>query len=1349
MSSQVAVIDRRVRVAKDARSAWESECRISDLRAEPYVVLLGEPGIGKSTVLRQEAEHENTRTFTVRDLVTGSKIDSGKPLFIDALDEYRIGGDSIDKVHSLAKLVQDAQPSRWRLTCRAEDWRKDSDLSALQGVTGQRPIVVAQLLPLSSEESIRVLESLGERDPQPFVAKANSLGAQAFLESPLSLKLLHAAVRGGSAWPSNRYDLFSTAVLRLAHEHNPIHKGGERNPVPKIIDAAERTCLVMLISGARALWRSHDEPPAAADNRAYLRSYEIQIDESLFFDMLDTTLFRGEGEVFEPMHRVVAEFLAGRALATAVMGKPNAAAFPISRALAMVTGGDRKPPAELRGVFAWLAACLAKVGREEDATRLIESDAVTVLAYGDAAAFSSKLRKAIFERLDRDDPYFLSAHHDHDSAIGALAGPDLADEFAEVLTRGSDGTHRLATVFEILSSGTPVETLRPILWNICLDSARPGWQRQRAANAWLHGFENRARELYDAVGKTPASADREDLRLNIASHLPAESLSVQDIKTLIADFAKAPSGHTVGRLIGLSFTLASVPRGALFDEKLDTWLSKEALQSHSVELEGFIDEMLASAIKAMPPPTAEQIWRWACNSRDGHWTDLHEKSRRALAEWLDADPNREAVLFDVIVQDEFSDADGAPWIPANKFITLTGRGIGANLVRHLLTVAISLQADPAGKSWLAVAANIASRLNDASVSDEVLSAASARADCQDLVEKLTNAKSPRLDDEQDEYKKAREEKHKNTKAKNIEALSADIESIKAGTAIGHLNWAATHYFAKGDKEQASAEQIAHFSNDELAKMLLEGCRAATKKFSDVDAKMLGSAIGKNETYHLERIALAGVYQWATERFELAEQPPMVVAIAVLKASWMLRSAERRTPVERWAFKRLAAEPSVGAAMLLDCWVEAVDAGANHIESFGLLNKDETKSAVVTEALHSLLAARRSMPPELLRSALRAAAKHIEPAQLLKLAESALKDPNVDGEQRKIWSFLAFELDPSTNGRRILSDYSANAAVELYEQFRTYEREPKETIEPAHRALREALIVQLVGPAQGPIEDDQGWRDGTSSKAEITRRAIQLISRYPEAEAGRQIRSLIAIPALSAWNRELRHAYAEWARLVRESTFRYATPDSIVNVLAGGPPLNAADTLAVVLEELHRLRRELRTSDNTPWKRYWNTDKHGKVVNPRIENECRDHLLDRLRDRLERYQVAATLPEVRRPEESRTDMLVLTRAGKSLPIEIKRHFHPDLWVAPSTQLRQYREAEGSDGYGIYLVFWFGLDRGKLPARPDGNLPTSAEDLERRLVADLCSRDREQVSVIVFDVSAARRPDLLTAKNTKKR
>jgi len=187
------------------------------------------------------------------------------------------------------------------------------------------------------------------------------------------------------------------------------------------------------------------------------------------------------------------------------------------------------------------------------------------------------------------------------------------------------------------------------------------------------------------------------------------------------------------------------------------------------------------------------------------------------------------------------------------------------------------------------------------------------------------------------------------------------------------------------------------------------------------------------------------------------------------------------------------------------------------------------------------------------------------------------------------------------------------------------------------------------------------------------------------------------------------------------------------VLEGGPPINAADLLSIVVDELLRLCRDLGTSSNTPWKAYWNTTPTGDVEDPRIENLCRDRLLERLIDRLERYKIADGFAEVRRPEDTRADMLILNGAGNPCPV--KRHYHPDLWEAPNGQLRGYALAECSDGHGNLprLLVW---PRGR-PTTPrperrvaETHVPQALEDM---LVADLPAAERERMRVLVFDVS----------------
>ncbi|MEO1987208.1 MAG: hypothetical protein ABGX47_11245 [Martelella sp.] len=115
----------------------------------------------------------------------------------------------------------------------------------------------------------------------------------------------------------------------------------------------------------------------------------------------------------------------------------------------------------------------------------------------------------------------------------------------------------------------------------------------------------------------------------------------------------------------------------------------------------------------------------------------------------------------------------------------------------------------------------------------------------------------------------------------------------------------------------------------------------------------------------------------------------------------------------------------------------------------------------------------------------------------------------------------------------------------------------------------------------------------------------------------------------------------------------------MSALANGAPATPSDLAAIVLEEVERYKSTLRTGSETPWKRFWNTDEYGNATKPQIENEDRDCLLELLRPRFEGYGIAASLPEARRGENTRVDVLMLSHAGKNLPIEAKRHYNGEL------------------------------------------------------------------------------------------
>lgn len=225
-----------------------------------------------------------------------------------------------------------------------------------------------------------------------------------------------------------------------------------------------------------------------------------------------------------------------------------------------------------------------------------------------------------------------------------------------------------------------------------------------------------------------------------------------------------------------------------------------------------------------------------------------------------------------------------------------------------------------------------------------------------------------------------------------------------------------------------------------------------------------------------------------------------------------------------------------------------------------------------------------------------------------------------------------------------------------------------------------------------------------------------------------------------------HAAAEHARKLRDEQFAAPSVKQLINALADGPPATPSDLAAIVLEEVERYKSTLRTGSEMPWKRFWNTDGYGAATEPQIENEDRDRLLELLRPQLERYGIAASIPEARRGENTRADILMLSHAGKNLPIEAKRHYNDELWTAASIQLAGYAADPDACGFGIYLVFWFGTEF-KTPKREDGsNLPQSAEALEAMLTNDLPLHMRDKLSVVVLDMA---RPQSMIAAIEKRR
>ncbi len=1329
-------LDRRVSVRIENQTVV---LPISELRDRPYLVVLGEPGIGKTTALRHEAIEEGGEVLTCREVMNDVDLEEGSTAYLDALDEYRSGENSKDKLAQLANAIAKSNVSRWRLTCRAEDWRAIADMNAMRRAANNQRITVAHLLPLDDEEAQQVLSGLGEVNPQRFTREAHARGAGAFLDSPLSLRLLHSAVLSDGIWPDSRFGLFDRAINALAHEYDPEREYDPRPGAEKIVEAAELMCFYLLASGAKALWRSSALAIGGQD-RDHVQVQSLPINHGLAKFSLDTAIFRGEGQSFEPAHRTIAEFLAGRFLARKVTGGTTGVQFPLRRATALITSHDRKAPSELRGLYAWFAAHLSDLGDTDGAVALIEQDAATVLAYGDAAAFTRGGRKAILLNLDRDDPYFLSSRSGT-TVLGGLAGADLAQEFISILD-SEVNSHLQLTVLQALGEGLPIAAMQSKLHEISLAPHRPLWQRSRACEAWVKfGADETAarRQLYHELVSTPVTYEQVSLRANLLAGIPTKDLRIAEIRQLLSNLNLLPSSpenesETTGALISLIIELKKAPRVDLFDSPVfDRSPDGRGLK---LEVRHFLQQTLSAAVSATPDLTANKLWSWVKNTRDYEWDRLEEELARAVGAWIDHDcDRRELELFNTLMDD--SQPDEGPWMASNHYNSVARRLPSEKLLQNLLTQAKGEEQGPHRRRLFEVAAYAARSESHWPVwKDRIISALEQEQDFSDLIVALQSDPNAHWKEEERKRRDAEEAKTDEARSKNIAELSPKLNAIAAGNAseYGALSWASNHYRNAiiSEKERPLAK-IEHFTNARIVSAIAEGfVQYAIHADIEITASNLGTIEAQNRSYSQEYVISAGLHQALTQgREEELAQCSLVAALVGLRHSYFSR--KDKPGLATWSLQRLGRDPVRGAEELLKYWNSGLDAGAKDLNAIHHL-LSSTDKALASRVLTELLGKRPNLPELALRQALIGCASFLTRDQIRALVETALA-AELDPEPRRIWNFIALALEPEIFVQTLSADAIRDALLapngELASKFNALSANPDEL---------DRIRIQAFGHDQRAEERD--WAE-QGSISRIVRAAIDRLSASGNPRAGGVLKALA--PQLDpSWASTIAHSAAEHARMMRDSLFDALSVAALKSSLEAGPPANPADLIAIVLEEIERYKRTLRTSSERPWKSYWNTNEHGMATEPRIENECRDRLLELLRSRFDRYGIVASMPEALRGENTRADVLLVSHAGKNLPIEAKRHYNNELWTAPIEQLGGYAADEGACGYGIYLVFWFGTEF-PTPARKDGKArPSSANELDALLVEDLPLALRNQVSIIVLDVS---RPEAMIAAATR--
>ena len=365
----------------------------------PAYVLLGDAGLGKTTEFKREFEaHGSSAEYLTARQFARSPVDSRptwreKTLFIDGLDEMRAGkSDSLAPLDQIiSQLDRLGQPS-FRLSCREADWLGTNDRQNLATVSPDRQVSVLRLNPLDDDGIRALLTSLDlPINVEEFIDKAAEQGLGAILHNPQTLKLLAEAVKQGDDWPESRRETFEMACHKMATERNEEHVHRvDQLKIKDIMDTAGYLCAVHLLAGTEgySLNPLLNDPlfPFVGE----LQEPPNKLPDDCLRKALTSTLFTGEVGQRSPIHRHIAEFLAGRYLAKLIED-----GLPAERVLALMTSPtDQRVVTVLRGLSAWLAAHSPTARR-----RLIDLDPVGVGLYGDIEALSTDEKRQLLESL--------------------------------------------------------------------------------------------------------------------------------------------------------------------------------------------------------------------------------------------------------------------------------------------------------------------------------------------------------------------------------------------------------------------------------------------------------------------------------------------------------------------------------------------------------------------------------------------------------------------------------------------------------------------------------------------------------------------------------------------------------------------------------------------------------------------------------------------------------------------------------------------------------------------------------------------------------------------------------------
>jgi hypothetical protein len=1281
-------------------------------RTEPLLIL-GEAGMGKTSLLEWLAKHPGYARCTARQLINRHNpqtlLGNCEALVIDALDEVsaRKEGDAVDLV--LGKLGELDYP-RFVLSCRVADWQSATGREAIREQYAIEPLEL-HLDPFDDDDAINFLRAtLSDETARNVVEHFNERGLAGLLGNPQTLELI-SRVATQESLPETRGDLLERAIEALRVEHKDA-KAGLQLAKESALNGAGAAFASLILTGSESIVRT--AAANSAEGELQLEEVRRLPDGEFIAPILDSRLFRATGaDRFTYWHRRIGEFVGARWLISQADTRRK------RRRLLSLFHSYGLVPASLRGIHAWLAC------DPELAPEIIKADPMGIIEYGDVNSLTVAQVRLLLEALEQlatANPQFLTWDR---SPVRGIARVELQDDLRRLITASTTPAGLRVLLLEATQGSAVAPYLADDLRRIVLDRNAPFAGRSAASESLA---EFALGEDWTAI-VTTLHGYGDTLSVRLAIEVITTVGDAQFPDDLIVDLAgsyAAQENPTLGVLHGLETSLSISRLPGILDRlaEIAQSLGSQYERPGNESLTDFAYALIARVVTSRPV-TAEQLWTWLepFNESIGY----NNESRRQLDDAIRSNSSlREAIQSNVLL-----DRNGDENIYQRVYAL---RQRSPALVPTTADVIALLRAlDPADRSderWREVVTLVP---HDGEGGADVRAAAAPFCSHRpDVTEWLNGLAAPRVPKWQARQEQQTRKARARTAARHAEhrkLFASQLERVRAGDAKTLITPASAYLNLFSDLRGTSRpqERLSEWLGSDIADAVLEGFEAFLLGTDPPTARQIAESLAQSMRWEPARVIVAALAErHLTGRgFDDVSSDRLSAGLFELRYSGI----EREAGIQGLEDALSAAVDDRGI------WDEAMrlyhepqlEARLEHVSGLYALMRDDTHRALGVRLAIEWLGRFPSLPAVVERELIDRLISAGDLEELRRIAADRTGLPDV--ERRRDWDAVGFLVDFERTMQRVAA---SDVEPELLWHIRNRSNarseggtelalsiDQLEWVATTFRARWPATAF----PTGGSTGDTNAW-----DAAEFLLRIMRRLGNDPSDHALAAIQRLCDGP-VDGYTESLKTIAAEQARIRVEATYVPPSLDVIETIARDQVPVTAEDLQAAMCEELEVVQAKVKSDDAESWRGFF--DDQGV---PYDEERCRDHLLGLLRQGSNGITLE---PEVHVAGDKEVDIACSVGTVR-MPIEIKGQWHRELWRAADHQLDPlYARDWRAEGRGIYLVLWFGdvqQSNKSLTSRGRGTLPPrTPQELHDLLSAESRAVGDGRVVVFVLDLS----------------